>query len=297
MKKKSGFSLIEVLITMVLVGILSTLCGSMLIFAYSMFEKVMGNGIASIEYKKFRLKSEKIYRNMTLDGPIIGEIISTDTGNPPTTPEEEKECIKFDVELFYFPHDGFIHKRKYNEVLTRNTTTQYYYYDYDKYKYITDQGKWNGHVGRAVSLYSCIENEKIDVNYKRYLMRMELDDETKKNIVVLYTWDAKSHATGGFVKINNEDEQKNNYDTNAAIRDVLLSDVIDFQVTTWISNLYPNRIKVAKYENISVVRLYVKLGEDSDAQYSNDMIFANKSIYGTSDNFFSSTDDWNVVKN
>ena len=39
-KSVKGFSLLETLITIVIVGILSVACGAMLIFAYSMFEKV-----------------------------------------------------------------------------------------------------------------------------------------------------------------------------------------------------------------------------------------------------------------
>lgn len=271
MKKKPGFSLIEVLITMVLVGILSTLCGAMLIFAYSMFEKVMGNGTASIEYKTFRLRTERIFRNMTKAGPILGKIIEVDdTSN-------EAERIKFDIEYVNYPYSGNVYKRKYDASKPGGTTTRY-----KVATGVTDPGTWDNNVGRAVSLYSCVESVKSDGNYRRYLMQME-DAENGNRVVVLYSWKLIGDK---FVDVSSSTQDtlfpQNSYES----REVLLSDVADFQVTTWLSNFYPNRIRIPKYANISAVRLYVQLGEDSDAQYSNDMIFANKSVYGDLDSFF-----------
>lgn len=275
-RKKSGFSLIEVLITMIIVGILSSLCGMMLIFAYSMFEKVMGNGTASIEYKTFRLRTEKIFRNMTKDGAIAGDYISSASE------------IKIDVEYYDVPYKGNVYTRKYFQPQAPGTGTGWMIGGSSSN---IDPGTWAGHVGRTVSLYSCVEKEKKDENYKRYLMTMEVDEDSGNNVVALYSWPL---INGSFVKIVDEYDQKSKYSMSAwktdpnATREILLSDVEDFQITTWLSNLYVNRIKAAKYEDISVVRLYIKLGEDSDAQYSNDMIFANKSVYGNTDSFFES---------
>ena len=44
-----------------------------------------------------------------------------------------------------------------------------------------------------------------------------------------------------------------------------------------------------------LVRLFVKLGEDAETQYSNDFIFANKSIYGDLDNLFTGVDEDNII--
>ena len=77
-KSAKGLSLLETLITIVIVGILSVACGTMLIFAYSMFEKVMGKGSASLEYKTFRFTTEKVFRNMTKEGPLIYNMITDD---------------------------------------------------------------------------------------------------------------------------------------------------------------------------------------------------------------------------
>ncbi|MDR2426923.1 MAG: prepilin-type N-terminal cleavage/methylation domain-containing protein [Endomicrobium sp.] len=301
---RHGFSLIETLITIVLVGILSMACATMMVFAYSMFEKVMGNGTASIEYKTFRFRTEKIFRNMTKDGPLIYDWITDDVcskdNRPPATPKEEENCIKMDVEYFPIPYAGEVFTRKYYQTVPGAATT--------KYKVnggAVDPGIWEGHVGRTVAVYSCVENEKIDKNYKRYLMTLEKSTETAKKMVVLYSWDANLDSNGKFLKIDSESMQNGNYNksdaslpgggSSRAQREVLLHDVYDFQVTARLSNLALNRITDPDFENIAVVRLFVKLGEAADAQYSNDFIFANKAIYGNIDSFFTGINESYIV--
>jgi prepilin-type N-terminal cleavage/methylation domain-containing protein len=302
---KRGFSLTETLITIILVGILSMACATMMIFAYSMFEKVMGNGTASIEYKTFRFRTEKIFRNMTKDGPLIFNMINDDIcsreNRPPATQAEEENCIKMDVEYFPLPYPGEIYTRKYYQSVTGNATTKY------RVNGVVDPGIWQGHVGRTVAVYSCVENEKTDAIYKRYLMTMEVSSETAKKIVVLYSWDVVSESGGRFKKINSEAEQEATYKKSDALlesggdlnakREVLLHDVYDFQVTPRLSNLALNRIIDDDYADIAVVRLFVKLGEEADAQYSNDFIFANKSIYGDIDSLFTGINTANIVEN
>jgi prepilin-type N-terminal cleavage/methylation domain-containing protein len=301
---KRGFSLIETLITIILVGVLSMACGTMMIFAYSMFEKVMGNGTASIEYKTFRFRTEKIFRNMTKDGPLIYDMITDDIcsieNRPPVNQQEEENCIKMDVEYFPLPFPGEVYTRKYYQNITGNAATTKY-----RVNGVVDPGVWQGHVGRTVAVYSCVEPKKKIEEYKRYLMTMEVSTETAKKMVVLYSWDVVSGTDGKFAEINNEATQESVYKKSDVLlenggslrakREVLLHDVYDFQVTARLSNLALNRIIDDEYAEIAVVRLFVKLGEEADAQYSNDFIFANKSIYGDIDSLFTGIDVNNIV--
>ena len=307
-KKKNGFSLMETLVTLVIVGILSALCGTMLIFAYNMFENIMGNGTSSIEYKMFRFKAEKIFRNMTSDGPIIMNIIDNDicslsgtAGRPPENAAEEEACIKFDVEYVLRPYDGYVYSIKYTEKRPSNATTRYCTQNHRNVNphnaTCIDPGVWNGHVGRSVAVYSCVDNlEKKVVDYKRYLMRMEVDHDTGHKIVVLYTWPLIDDK---FVHVDDAVAQENlfPFDSSELKREVLLSNVKDFQITTWPSNLYFNRIKNDnRYKDIAIVRMYVQLGKDAALQYSNDLVFANKSIYGDIDrSFYTDFDYLNAI--
>jgi len=298
---KKGFSLMETLVTLVIVGMMSAVCGTMLIFAYSMFEKVMGSGTASIEYKTFRFRTEKIFRNMTKAGPVIQDLITDDLcsreNRPPFTPAEEESCIKMDVDYIPLPYSGRFDTRKYYQSVSGNATTKYRITTTNASGVTSidiDEGIWQGYVGRTVSVYSCVENEKIDSNYKRYLMTVESSTETAKKMVVLYSWNVVLTGNGEFTEIN-ASNQDTVYRKEYAQREVLLHDVMDFQVTNRLSNLATNRIILDKYANTAVVRLFVKLGEDSEAQYSNDFIFANKSMYGNVDNFFTGINESNVV--
>ena len=74
-----------------------------------------------------------------------------------------------------------------------------------------------------------------------------------------------------------------------------MHDVYDFQVTSRLNNLAVNRIVREEFAKIASVRLFVKLGEDAETQYSNDFIFANKSIYGDLDNLFTGVDEDNII--
>jgi prepilin-type N-terminal cleavage/methylation domain-containing protein len=295
--KNNGFSLMETLVTIVIVGMLSAVCATMLIFAYSMFEKIMGSGSASIEYKLFRFKAERVFRNMTSAGPVIMDIIVYDEcndekgGKAPITAEQEENAIKFDVEYFRYPYDGYVWSKKYTEVRDSNATTKYRYltcttaHTHDVatcYSTDPDPGVWKEHVGRSVAVYSCIDSNKSNDNYKRYLMTKELNEETGRQMVVLYSWPVHDDKFPPLTAL----EQETLYKETApnVTREVLLSDIKDFQVTPWLSNLYINRIKHPRYENIALVKLYVQLGEQGeDMQYSNDLVFANKSIYGDID--------------
>lgn len=302
-KSAKGFSLLETLITIVIVGILSVACGTMLIFAYSMFEKVMGKGSASLEYKTFRFTTEKVFRNMTKEGPLIYNMIMDDVcsreNRPPATKEEEENCIKMDVEYFPIPFPGEIFTRKYYQNVAGNATTKY------KIGSVVDPGIWEGHVGRSVAVYSCIASEKIPANYRRYLMTMEVSTDTvKKKMVILYSWDVV-YENNRVKPIADELTQESIYKRSDfelqgggplhAKREVLLHDVYDFQVTSRLSNLAVNRIVREEFAKIASVRLFVKLGEDAETQYSNDFIFANKSIYGDLDNLFTGVDEDNII--
>jgi len=297
-KKSGGFSLMETLVTIIIVGMLSAVCATMLIFAYSMFEKIMGSGSASIEYKLFRFKAERVFRNMTAEGPLIMDIIGIDPcnntagGRRPTTAEEEEKCIKFDVEYFKSDYDGYVWYKKYTEDRDANATTRYKYYTCTtehthgaSCASAIDDGVWTGFVGRSVAVFSCIDKDKEAENYKRFLMKMEPNAETGRKMVVLYSWPVRSdHYTYPALT---ELQQIADYPETTATREVLLSDVKDFQVTGRLSNLYINRIKHPRYEDIALVKLYVQLGEQGeDMQYSNDLVFANKSIYGDIDGTF-----------
>jgi hypothetical protein len=132
---------------------------------------------------------------------------------------------------------------------------------------------------------------------------MEKDTQTGKKMVVLYTWPLPS---GSFKPIPDEAMQISTFSLpdpipnpwNLAIptREILLGDVKDFQVTARLSNLYFNRIRYAKYADNAIVRLYVQLGGEADLQYSNDLIFANKSIYGDVDGTFFISFDHNRIE-
>ena len=299
-KKSSGFSLMETLVTIIIVGMLSAVCATMLIFAYSMFEKIMGSGAASIEYKMFRFKAERVFRNMTVAGPLIMEkdVLALDPTNTihggfPPDADQEEDSIKFDVEYFKLPYDGFVYFKKYTEVRDTPATTQYRYCtivhdhaDGAACSFVTDSGEWKNHVGRSVAVYSNIERDKSDINYKRFLMRIEPSEDGMKKTVVLYSWPPHDMS---FPPILTEADQLALYSfDDCEKREVLLSDVKDFQVTGRLSNLYVNRIRYPRYEDIAVVKLYVQLGEKggADFQYSNDFVFANKSIYGDIDGTF-----------
>ena len=178
---------------------------------------------------------------------------------------------------------------KYYQNIVGHATTKY------RVGSVVDPGIWEGHVGRSVALYSCQSNKKIDSNYKRYLFTMELSAETNKKILALYSWDVEKDSEGKFLKIDTELLQNTEYPLSAAKREILLHDIYDFQVTNRLSNLYPNRINKSGYKDISSVRIFVKLGEDAENQYTNDFIFANKSIYGDWDSFFPKIDESKIV--
>jgi len=85
-------------------------------------------------------------------------------------------------------------------------------------------------------------------------------------------------------------------DSPGVFKEVLLQNVIDFQATSRLSNLYAARIIKPEYENIAVVRLYIKLEDDNYTQYTNDLIFANKSLYGSIEKYFLDFNPDNVVE-
>lgn len=283
MFSKKGFTLIEVLVSVVLVGMLSILCALMLIFSYSMYYKVANQKTSTVQYKSFRFTAERIFRNMTKDGPVIGEVITSDTGAPPASEDEDRECIKFDVEYYHKPYKSRIYTRKYNHhpvsIEDATITTRYKYSGSN-----VDEGLWEGWVGRAVSVYSSTDGKKEEI--KRYMFKLrDKEGQTERKEVALYEWPAR-YLDGNLMQIKNHSDQVRAYGESTAISVPLLENVIDFQVTSRLSNLYVNRIIVKKYENIAVVRLYVKLEDDNYTQYTNDLIFANKSLYGDISKYF-----------
>jgi prepilin-type N-terminal cleavage/methylation domain-containing protein len=307
MKKKSAFTLMEVMVAMVLVGILSILCASMLVFSYSMFNKVVGQKDSVTQYKTFRFKAERIFRNMTRVGPIIGEVIDEgpSAGEPPANAAAEVDAIKFNVDYYHYPYaaTGRIYSRRYNEqyisgngltVTTKYVVPPWNNNDTNVTHY--DLGHWSGFVGRNVSVYSCLTNDKLNQDYRRYMFRLEISTITNFGEIALYEWKL----------INDQQVTIDNYAQQVAIfgpsgvgvkqpyipseglgdKEIVLRNVIDFQVTPRLSNLYMARIVRTGYSDIAVVRIYVKLEDDNYTQYTSDLIFANKSIYANTDSFF-----------
>ncbi|MDR1941648.1 MAG: type II secretion system GspH family protein [Endomicrobium sp.] len=311
MKKKSAFTLMEVMVAMVLVGILSILCASMLVFSYSMFNKVVGQKDSVTQYKTFRFKAERVFRNMTRVGPIIGEIIDEGAraGQPPANAAEDLEAIKFNVDYYHYPYalTGRIYARKYNEPYISGdgltVTTKYVFPPNLAASTVLthiDPGHWSGFVGRNVSVYSCLTNEKLDEDYKRYMFRLETSTITNFSEIAMYEWELTNNQQ---IKIDSYDGAGTNQVSvfgpqGVAVRqpyyppestgskEIVLRNVVDFQVTARLSNLYMARIIRSGYSDIAVVRLYIKLEDDNYTQYTSDLIFANKSLYANTDTFF-----------
>ena len=286
MSNRKGFTLTEVLVTIALVGILSALCGTMLIFSYSMFKKVADQGTASMEYRSFRLRAERIFRNITREGSAItmkDNLVEAKAASA----LDEVNCIKFDKAFYPLPFDGKVRIFNYNKIPSgSNYGTAY------KISGGSDPGNWLGSVGRSVTVYSCVAAEKKDENYKRYTMLRESNESSGNFDVVLYEWDIIKDSTGKYLNLLDTHYSSSNY----VKREVVLRDVEDFQVTQWLSNLYSNRIIKTPFDKTAVVRIFVRM-IDKSSEYTNDLIFTNKSVYGNIDTFFVAFSSNNIVGN